>query len=141
MMGDAMTHDDAFLQAIIERPAADAPRLNARRHQILVHSEGSALSHVRDSGMGVAVSATPICSYTQGVQPQFAGAQNVERREDGGGIRSGIRVFLKSGGPSMTVDDIGRETGVVVCRWEKADGSPGVSAFPPVCLTLTDPGL
>ena len=53
-------------------------------------------------------------------------------------VRVGDRVRLNSGSLPMKVEDVGRETGVVVCRWNKADGSPEVSAFPPECLTPAD---
>jgi uncharacterized protein YodC (DUF2158 family) len=53
-------------------------------------------------------------------------------------FRRGDTVYLKSGSLPLAVEDVGRETGVIVCRWTKADGEPREAAYPPQCLTLTE---
>jgi uncharacterized protein YodC (DUF2158 family) len=59
-------------------------------------------------------------------------------------IKAGDVVWLKSGGPAMTVtaispEDHGREE-VVVCRWFTADQvKPETGEFPRVALRTSDP--
>ena len=50
----------------------------------------------------------------------------------------GDRVRLESGGPEMTVLDVGRYTGCVVCEWPTADGATHRVAFPPASLTASE---
>jgi uncharacterized protein YodC (DUF2158 family) len=51
-------------------------------------------------------------------------------------LRAGDRVWLRSGGPPMTVLDIGRDTGQVWCRWMNDAGAVREGAFPAQALSL-----
>jgi uncharacterized protein YodC (DUF2158 family) len=50
-------------------------------------------------------------------------------------IAPGVSVGLRSGGPVMTVLDVGRDTGLVWCLWIGADGARREAAFSPDVLT------
>ena len=45
-------------------------------------------------------------------------------------LRSGDRVTIRSGGPMMTVLDVGRDTGQVWCRWMTEAGVAMEGVFP-----------
>ena len=52
-------------------------------------------------------------------------------------FKPGDVVMLRSGGPSMTVIDIGQHTGCVVCAWETGpDELPARHDFEAVTLTI-----
>jgi len=48
---------------------------------------------------------------------------------------AGDRVSLKSGSPHMTVLDVGRDTGVVWCRWMNDAGTVMEATFPAPSLS------
>lgn len=60
----------------------------------------------------------------------------------------GDKVMLKSGGPSMTVIDVGASTDLVWCRWMRrgeqggkhVDGDVAENYFPPAAL-IPDSGV
>jgi uncharacterized protein YodC (DUF2158 family) len=54
-----------------------------------------------------------------------------------GEIRAGDRVMLRSGGPWMTVLDVGRDTGHVWCRWMTEAGVVTETTFPMQSVSLT----
>ena len=49
-------------------------------------------------------------------------------------LHSGDRVTIRSGGPMMTVLDVGRDTGQVWCRWMTEDGVAIEGVFPAQAL-------
>jgi uncharacterized protein YodC (DUF2158 family) len=50
----------------------------------------------------------------------------------------GNRVVLQSGGPAMTVVDVGARTGLVFCRWTGGDGESREASFPADTLAAYD---
>jgi uncharacterized protein YodC (DUF2158 family) len=56
---------------------------------------------------------------------------NAERTDR---FQIGDSVELNSGGPPMTVYDIGRVTGWLLCQWETTEGKRQEGAFPAVCV-------
>jgi uncharacterized protein YodC (DUF2158 family) len=54
-----------------------------------------------------------------------------------GTFKPGDRVMLNSGGPSMTVIDIGRETGLAFCRWTfRQSGEVHEAHFPEAAIRI-----
>ncbi len=51
-------------------------------------------------------------------------------------LRPGDKVSLRSGGPTMTVVDVSRESGSVFCRWKKKDGSMAEATFKAATLQV-----
>jgi uncharacterized protein YodC (DUF2158 family) len=49
-------------------------------------------------------------------------------------FKAGDLVNLRSGGPYMTVVDVGRETGQVWCRWADQSGTIRETALTPAVL-------
>ena len=56
--------------------------------------------------------------------------------EKAGEFRAGDHAYLRSGGPAMTVLDVGRDTGTVWCRWMNDAGSVMERAFPAQSLKV-----
>jgi uncharacterized protein YodC (DUF2158 family) len=54
-------------------------------------------------------------------------------------LSPGRVVQLRSGGPLMTVLDVGTHTSQVCCRW-LVDGKPAEAWFPVACLRECDSG-
>jgi uncharacterized protein YodC (DUF2158 family) len=50
-------------------------------------------------------------------------------------LQPGDVAVLKSGGPLLTVLDVGRHTSFVWCRWANSDGGINESMFPAWSLT------
>jgi uncharacterized protein YodC (DUF2158 family) len=55
---------------------------------------------------------------------------------EGHALKAGHRVNLNSGSPWMTVLDVGRDTGMVWCRWKTEAGTFAEAMFPPQALYL-----
>lgn len=53
---------------------------------------------------------------------------------DAAPFQPGTQVYLRSGGPEMTVLDVGRDTGMAWCRWMSGTGEIREATFPPQSL-------
>jgi uncharacterized protein YodC (DUF2158 family) len=51
-------------------------------------------------------------------------------------FKPGDSVMLASGSPTLTVVDIGKHTGCILCRWPDDAGKPVEHSFPPEGLRM-----
>jgi uncharacterized protein YodC (DUF2158 family) len=68
--------------------------------------------------------------------PRPPGAAAPHSVQSGTAFKPGDKVMLPSGGPGMTVMDIGTHSGLVWCVWIDRDGITFKETFPSASLSL-----
>lgn len=142
--------DRDFLIALFNLVGALAERLTGLTPMVCVHDQAGNVTHfypstqyvtwIRREEVARANAAPPIegdmrCPlHTSTGDRRSTSSPTLPSPASNHAFQPGQRVVLASGGPPMTVVDIGAVTGQVWCRWPMPDGSFAEQSFPAALL-------